>query len=88
MSCATLWVQPRDPYRTEIERVLNRHLGGQQPSANKVDAIIAALAACETKARFYNHLRTTLGNEQGLALYRDIKDCFAQLQAVEKPAAN
>lgn len=77
--------QPKDPYRTEIERVLNRHLNGAQPTANKVDAIIAALETCETKARFYNHLRTTLGNEQGLALYRDVKGCFDQLQAVPRP---
>lgn len=82
---ASRQAQPKDPYRTEIERVLNRHLNGAQPTANKVDAIIAALEKCETKARFYNHLRGTLGNEQGLALYRDIKGCFDQLQAIEKP---
>ena len=79
--------QPKDPYRTEIERVLNRHLSGSLPTANKVDAVIAGLEKCETKARFYNYLRGALGNEQGLSLYRDIKGCFDQLQAVERPSS-
>ena len=75
----------KDPYRIEIERVLAKNLGGL-PTANKVDAIIDGLQKCDTRSRFYNHLRGALGNEQGLGLYRDVKSLFDQLQAVERPA--
>ncbi|MDO4400055.1 MAG: PIN domain-containing protein [Coriobacteriia bacterium] len=75
----------KDPYRIEIERVLAKNLGGL-PTANKVDAIVDGLQKCDTRSRFYNHLRGALGNEQGLGLYRDVKSLFDQLQAVERPA--
>lgn len=75
----------KDPYRAEIERILAKHMGGL-PAAKKVDIAIAALEKTDTKARFYNYLRGNMGNEQGLAFYRDIKGCLEDLRAVERPA--
>ncbi|MBE6470436.1 MAG: hypothetical protein E7000_01860 [Coriobacteriaceae bacterium] len=73
-------------YRQEIEKALAQHMESVPP-ANQVDAIIAGIEKCETKARFYNYLRGTLGNEQGLSLYRDVKGCFEQLRAIPKTDA-
>lgn len=77
---------PKDPYRLAVERVLAKHLGGLPP-AKRVEIVLTALDSCETKAKFYNYLRGNMGNEQGLAFYRDIKGCFEQLRAIEKEPA-
>lgn len=74
---------PADPYRAQVEDVLAKHMGNL-PEARKVDVVLAALDACDTKARFYNYLRGNLGNEQGVAFYREVKGCFEQLKAIER----
>lgn len=78
--------EQKDPRRSAIEELLAKQLGAPL-EANKVDAIISGLEKCDTKARFYNHLRGTLGNDQGLALYRDVKGSFDQLRALVQPVA-
>lgn len=76
---------PKDPYRLDVERVLAKHLGGL-PNAKRVEIVLAALEAADTKARFYNFLRGKMGNEQGRAFYNELKGCFDDLRAIERPA--
>lgn len=79
--------QHKDPYRTAVEKVLVKHLGGGLPPAKRVDVVVEALQSCDTRSLFYNYLRKSLGREQGVAFYRDVKDAFDELAAIERPAA-
>ena len=75
----------KDQHRLDIERVLVKHLGGL-PKADRVEIVLAALDQTSSKAQFYNHLRSKLGNEQGRAFYNELKGCYAGLTDVEKTA--
>jgi hypothetical protein len=76
---------PKDQYRLDIERILAKHLGGL-PNAKRVEIVLAALEKSDTKSRFYNFLRGNMGNEQGREFYNELKGCFEDMKAVEKPA--
>ena len=76
---------PKDQYRLDIERILAKHLGGL-PNAKRVETVLAALENSGTKSRFYNFLRGNMGNEQGREFYNEVKGCFEEMKAVERPA--
>ena len=77
---------PKDQYRLDIERILAKHLGGL-PNAKRVEIVLAALEKADTKTRFYNFLRGNMGNDQGREFYNELKGCFEDLKAVERPSA-
>ncbi len=79
--------QRKDAYRRTVEQTLSQQLE-ELPPAKQIDAILAALEACDTKTRFYNFLRKQLGNEEGRALYANVKGSFEELRAIERPNAN
>ena len=79
--------QRKDAYRRAVEQTLSQQLE-ELPPAKQIDAILAALEACDTKTRFYNFLRKQLGNEEGRALYANVKGSFEELRAIERPNAN
>ena len=79
--------QRKDAYRRTVEQTLSQQLEELLP-AKQIDAILAALEACDTKTRFYNFLRKQLGNEEGRALYANVKGSFEELRAIERPNAN
>ena len=79
--------QRKDAYRLAVEKTLGQQLG-ELPPAKQLDAIVAALESCDTKTRFYNFLRKEFGNEEGRELYQNVKGCFEELRAIERPSAS